>query len=846
MTSRKRLTFAGAISQWGEVKKKHPKPKESHVAAADTTSSRGRGRGGFEGRGRGRGTDRGRGASRGAREASQTNGTSRGTDKTAKPTDDGWGDSSGAAPVTTSDGWDGNSTAPATTGGWDSTEGQVQPVASTDRAADEPVKDTVQEPAKNATAAAFAAPQQTKSSAAPAGKVSGWAGLFAKPLPPAVPKQAAVPAPPVEYAQDPTAPQIIDESATNDAPFTESLETPAVPELDHDAPESPATDLPITLTPSKDELTETNLEQLPDSSHPHATATAASTAASTQDPASLFAVPTPAIRPGAGISGYAASALKATSGAGRSASFTRKIMEQKEAVVMPGEHAVDRAAVQFGSMGLGASEDAAANEEREEPETRTQMIDDSPVAPRASLPPAPQGQTQTQAAPEVVSAPRPAPGLPPAPQQSASQASPAQTTAYADQFARYGQSGQKAYDPFGQQQHVQQHTQHAPQDSFGAQNTQSQPASTSQAQDYSAYYAQHQDAYRNYYGGYGQSPEHQQRSGSAFGSSGQDNPALYAGGRPQAAYAQDSQGSGDNTPNPTAQSQHQQQHQHQHQQQQMHQNQAYGGHQYGYPSGYNQQYPQYGNSYMNQMSGGGRYGQSRPMFDDVRRQGGSDDYYMQQNSHYGYGQQHYGGGSYNKSSMYGQPQHQYSYDHSAGPANTSGPGQTSVGGRDATYGRTSSAQPSETQASLGNGSFGGMQDPFGRTSSGFGHGQSQQHGSQLGSEDAAKGYDGNKNNGPSPALGQAQHRPGSATQALAGQQQGSSGYPSSHSTSTNQYPQYGQFGGMGGHQGQNPQSQQQQQQSGYGSYGGGNHVFGNYGAGPYGGRGWSGSYGSGH
>jgi hypothetical protein len=607
------------------------------------------------------------------------------------------------------------------------------------------------------------------------------------------------------------------------------------------------------LTPSKDELTETNLEQLPDTSHPPATATAASTTASTQDPRNPTINPTPTARPGVGISGYAANAARATSGAGRTPSFVRKVMEQQEAVVMPANHAVDRAAVQFGSMGLnGSAEDLDVDEDREEPMTRTPLQDDSPVAPRASLPPPP---AQAQAPSEHMSAPRQAPGLPPAPMQQSN--SPPQTNAYADQFARYGQSGQKAYDPFGQQ-HVpqsqpQSQAQVQTQEPFTNQTpSQPQQISSSAPNDYSSYYSANQQrdatqaAYQNYYGGYGQTQDVQQRSGSAFGSSGQDTQSQYATSRPQPTYGQqEAQNSGNNTPNPAISGQQTQP------SQPMHQGQgSQGGYPYGYSNAYSQQYPQYGGSYMNQMGNQQhRYGQHRPMFDDVRRQG--DDYYMSQNSQYGYGHgQQYGSAPYNKSSMYGQPQHQYSYEHSASPANAGGFGQTSMAGREAMYGRTGSAQPSEAQQGVGT-PFGGMNDPFARTHSGFGaqaQPMSQQHSGHQGTGgDPAKDYDTAKTGGPSPSISQA-NRPGSATNMAGQQQSGQAGsFPTPQSQQAGQnafssYPQYSGLGSFGGHQ--QAQNSHHQQNAGYGSYSGG-AGFGSYGG--YGsGRGWNGNYSGGH
>jgi hypothetical protein len=198
----------------------------------------------------------------------------------------------------------------------------------------------------------------------------------------------------------------------------EVVESPATPAKEVES--TPVQDKvePVVITPSKDDLTETNLEQLPDTSAPAPTATAASTAASSWDPrnatnnstpySAADQTPSQAVRPSA-TSGFQASALKATGTSGRSASYQRRVLDQEEAVRMPGNREVDRAAVQFGAFNLGAGEEDVDGD-REEAETRAQPPQHSPVAPRASLPPAP------QQASESLPTPKQAPGLPAASQ----------------------------------------------------------------------------------------------------------------------------------------------------------------------------------------------------------------------------------------------------------------------------------------------------------------------------------------------------------------------------------------------------------------------------------------------
>jgi hypothetical protein len=164
------------------------------------------------------------------------------------------------------------------------------------------------------------------------------------------------------------------------------------------------------------------------------------------------------------------------------------------------------------------------------------------------------------------------------------------------------------------------------------------------------------------------------------------------------------------------------------------------------------------------------------------------------------------------------------------------------------YGRSSAQTGSLNQTS----GFGGVTDPFARTTSGFGQNSYAQQPSMTATaqEDSLKPFSESKN-GPSPSLGQP-GRPGSAANSVVGsqtsipqqqQQQsafgGYGGFPS-------QGNQYGGLGGLGGQQQQQQQQQPQQQgmggQGAYGSYGA--SAFGQYGG--YGSQrgGWGQSYGA--
>lgn len=802
--------LAGNVSQWGEVKKKtsdrsRSKVKEVQSTQTETTTSSargGRGRGGFEGRGRARG-DRGRGG-RGGRAGAHTNGT-RAEKQVATAADAGEAPASG----------------PEAGAG-----AKPEPPADGDTSANG-VKETTKEP--------------PKTSALPEGTKKGWASLFAKPTPPPAPKkappqaaqaaqtaqtaqasQASKPAPaaPAAPAAEKPAEKPAEPAATEQKPAKPTPAPPPAekaPEEQAPTPAEPQPEAPPseTVTPPKEDLTKTNLEQIPDVSAPPAAAIAVNTVASTQETNNTPAATTPART--AAPSGYATTAQKPTTG--RVPSLQRRVLDQQEAVVMPANHAVDRAAVQFGSMGLNGDAEPDIDEEREEPETRAQPPQHSPVAPRASLPPSTQPPTETTA----VS--RPAPGLPPAPQATTAD------TSFND-FGRFGDA-QKPYDPFSQQV-----TQPQPQiqEPFSNQAP-TQPAVTTTGSEYSPFYAADQQRLPyNYYGTYGQSQDATvaQRAAAGFGASGAEMQPHIPSTQPPNRYGHiEAPNSGHNTPNPTLPGATQAQPSAAHLPGAQG---AHGGYGYGYPYYSN---PHYAASYMSQMSQH-QYGRNRPMYDDARRY---DDHYMPHSNQYGYGS---GYGPYGKGGMYGQPQHAFSYDHSSSPANAGGFNQ-GLPGRDSVYGRTGSAQPSENQQSAaGTNAFGsGMTDVFGRTQSGFSQNQPIAQQQPVTSEEASKSFEATKAGGPSPSLAQA-NRPGSATNSVPGQPQAQTGLPPLQGQQGQQgfggyphlNPQYGGgLGGLGGHQAAATQSHQG---TGYGNYGGvgfGSNYYGNTG------RGWGGNYG---
>ncbi|KAK8231753.1 hypothetical protein HDK77DRAFT_453496 [Phyllosticta capitalensis] len=828
----------GQVSQFAEVPKKNDRSRSkvkenapSNTDSAAMTSGATRGRGRFEGTrgGRGRGTERGRGGFRGGRGGAHAANGARSGGPVSVPTAE-------------SNAWDNTQLDTSSAGAWDT-------VAQPDTGSG----DNTWDKAGTSEAAPAPAPEAVKSSIIAEAPKKTWASMFAKPKPAPAPPKPAVAAPPPEPAA-PAAP--VEPETNKQAEAVQSEELPIPPVADEvpasepqaAAPEPPKTvpevqeATPAQLAPSTDELTEENLENLPNVAEPAPTGTAASTVASgstigvaTPLPASQRT--TPATRPVLG--GFATTAHKATAATPRTGSYQRKVLEQQEAVVMPGNHAVDRAAVQFGSMGLNGDASLDVDEDREEAETRAQPPQHSPTQqPKASLPPAPrppvQNEPQVQ---ESVPTPKPAPGLPPvaqhqpiAPQQQ-SPAIPNQQTQPYNQFGRFGQNiptepaAQKPYDPFAAP--VSQPTQFDsfPSHSQGLQHSQA-PSTlggfSTAPNDYSSYYTSEnqRNAYQNYYGSFGQQAggnqqdaDAQQPKPAAFGQAADSAFPTTQPQQTQNRYG-DAQNSGQNTPAPSIAAQHhpaaQSQHMHQPHGQTGHGAFPYANHPY-YSS------PYY-SAYMNQY--GGAYGQQ------------------------GYGAP-FGKG------MYGQPHHGYgmspqtTYDaHASSPANVGGFGASSMHGRESALGgglgdyRASSSQPTQTQQhTASSGAFGAMPDVFGR-SQGMFPGQTQPYGqqqtaSQAANEDSLKPFGDKAPSGPSPsALGQP-GRPGSATNSVG--QGAQSGLPPPQSHQGFGYPGSGYgLGGLGGHQAG------QSHGGGYGGYGAGfGGSYGNYGRG----GGWGGNYG---
>ncbi|KAI9831864.1 MAG: hypothetical protein M1826_002896 [Phylliscum demangeonii] len=743
-----------------------------------------------------------------------------------------------------------------------------------------------------------AVPETKKSSVIPDGTKKSWASMF-KPTPPPAPKHKP---PPVVAVPLPPPP-----SAERREPEPEALPppSPVVDVADPAMDESLGPDIPTepepTLTPPKDQLTETNLEQVPDTSVPVMSATQASTVATSTFTPAPTGPSTPYSGSGHGplgtsrplAGGYASSAYRATGTPGRTSSFQRRVLNQLEPVVLPGEAAVDRASVQFGSLGLnGSGEEGDVDDEREEAETRAQPPQHSPVAhPVASLPRPTSHQTLppgplSAKESEPISTPRPIPGLPAAalpqlpstqPQGLASQPSigpPGTSQPPASQsgpsygsYGRYGPSAMasdpaavppKSYDAFGPQPDAAQAAP-SPYEGYSAhhpnQAPQPAPAShlgglSSAPTDYSSYYtsdpqqrADYQSYYHSMYGQHAarsaQDPSSGQlRSGGGPSQSAAD-PAHYGGGAPS-RYSQvaENHASGHSTPNP-------------------------GPVSGPAPPGVQPQASQPMAAPQQQASQGFPYG--HPYY--------SSPYYAAYLNQFGYGQQ-YGAPFGGKGGPYGQPGQGYgmspqsSYEHSSSPVTIGGAyGQAaSLHGREAAlggalteYGRSGSGAHGGPQHSVGNGGFGGGMgaDAFGR---GYPHPQHQQplgqHAGNMASSGSGATEDGLKAGvGPSmgPSVGSGASnagRPdatnsggsGSSGNALAAQVP--SGLPTSAASQASQVAAANGYGGYPNHH-LNQHLQASGLGAGPGPYGVGSGGGGGPSASGYGGNG-NGSSGSSH
>ncbi|KAK5240465.1 RNAPII degradation factor, partial [Cryomyces antarcticus] len=147
-----------------------------------------------------------------------------------------------------------------------------------------------------------AASEGAKSSMIPEGGAQkSWASLLAKPKLAPVPQKPAALAPPLaEIGLPPAEPitsdavreETVEPEALPPSPITEEPLAQELPTADTETtllqnPEASLEDVDLQITPSKDELTEDNVEHLPDVSMPIATETVASTVASSQDPRNL-------------------------------------------------------------------------------------------------------------------------------------------------------------------------------------------------------------------------------------------------------------------------------------------------------------------------------------------------------------------------------------------------------------------------------------------------------------------------------------------------------------------------------------------------------------------------------
>ncbi|KAK4251399.1 hypothetical protein C7999DRAFT_28132 [Corynascus novoguineensis] len=842
----------GTISQWGEVskpKKERTRPKAKadtfttttgdSVPAGGPRNARG-GRGADTGRGRGRATERGgRGGARGKSTHGTTNGTRiKENDPLSVPTEE-------------------------------ASEWNTKP-AEESASSNEPAA------TESAPATTTTAPSTTSAAAKPAtipeGTKTTWASMLRqstvpkpapkpKEAPPKAPEPVIEPLPPTEPTEpEPEPPAPVEESVpepekeTAPAPPAERV-TPAVPVIPA-VPAVPNVVVPeVALAPSNDQLTETNLDKVKDDSHPPVTETAASEAADSWDPrgtgTSAAGTPLSASQQQHQASRAGAAAKPA---ARAPVHHARRMLDQREAVRMPGNRdQVDRATVQFGAFSLNGSIDDDVDGDREEPVTRPQPPEDSPVAhPRTSLPPA-----QPTPVPDAFPAQKPASSqIPTGPAAAASSAPQANTPSASQaavqppaapnnqQFGRFGQPAtqdsssfptSKPFEPFGQQPAVASAAQNQFDGGFQGQGQAAQPPNQQQPggpfssapSDFSSYYTADQNRFNYYNQNFGQQqaaqgqqdalPSQPQRSFSGYNAPQSDNLSQYPQSGAQHGQSRfggsantESQITGTPTPGQaTTQAQTGPSTQAQSHGQQPH-DYPYSSHPY-YQNPYYSAYMNYQGGY-NQGAYGGPYGK---------------------------------GGLNYQPSQYGiTPQGPHGYSSpAAGFGQSALHRESGVGGGLGDYGRAGSTQSG--QQGLGSG-FGGVHDTFGRGGSAY---QSQggqsfnAPGSQPGAgpsaaDDLKPFGDAKATGGPSPSLGAAA-RPGSATNNAPSQ----SGLPP---------PQSNQQSGLGGMGGYGYPSHMQQghglhgSQSGAAGYGmsasGGQSHQNSYGAG-YGGQGFAaGSY----
>ncbi|KAL7274459.1 RNAPII degradation factor [Rhizina undulata] len=431
---------AGHATKWGEVKKKskeRSRPKVENIAANGNTNdgfqtatrpSRGA-RGGFEGARGGRG-GRGGHEHRGGRGGRGRGGPANGAPRQSKDRND--------ETQTSNNDWD----APAETGNaWESSESKPADAAAWDDGfkhdADTNGWDTTDNQKTGSDAPKTIAVPKPK--APPAPPKTTWASLLKPAPPPPAPVQKKPPTPKQPVAQ-PLA-ELPASTPEESEPVTESLppprestpeppaleieasepeETMSVPEPEHEPepePEQPVPEPEVeeVVEPKELEavpeqpLTEVNLEKIEDEVHPPPSTTQASTIS----PAPAITSTQPAIAtPQMSMSRPVLSAAKSTP---TRATPSRRVLDQQEGVVMPGNHgALDRATLQFGSMGLNG--DIDDDDEIEQAETVSQPPQPSPIAqPVAALPPAvPQMPVVQPPVIEIPPAPTPrqAPGLP--------------------------------------------------------------------------------------------------------------------------------------------------------------------------------------------------------------------------------------------------------------------------------------------------------------------------------------------------------------------------------------------------------------------------------------------------
>lgn len=330
--------------------------------------------------------------------------------------------------------------------------------------------------------------EQKKSSTIPQGSTKSWASILARAPVPPIPQPEPEPA--IIESESPQTEDLQEEPVEDSGlqglpapPHETSPVSSVVPELastiDISTDGKPVQGLP----PPKTELTEDNLAMVPDSSTAAPTGTIASTLAASQTREMDQNSATPA----RALGGYAAAANRLTGTPGRGTNYRRPVLQQRESVIMPHNHAIDQTVVQFGSFGLSGDADGV-----EDVETRAQPPPHSPgTHPKMSLPadsqpPGPPPEMHSPVVDWSYTGPPGSSGMPSYPSATMSHMPPTSQSASYQHMASdpYGASAQLHQQQQQQQMHQQSMNQPAMNQPPMNQQSMSQPPVSQQSMNH--------------------------------------------------------------------------------------------------------------------------------------------------------------------------------------------------------------------------------------------------------------------------------------------------------------------------------------------------------------------------